>query len=179
MPPSAPAYDPYAPAASGRPGSLPEPLPDNPQAAYPPAAMSARSPYAAAGGQVIGEAREFRESHSMEQNVQWTIWNFRVERYDASGNRLTPVPVEMRAENFYNSISEGDWVEIPGFWREGMLMRPSLVHNLTTRANVTAKTSSLTAVSLGVGKFFTWLVTLFFIGLGLVIVYAILSALSR
>jgi hypothetical protein len=128
---------------------------------------------------VIGEAREFRERFTSDGNIQWTIWNFRVERFDASGNRLTPVPVEMRAEKFYNSISEGDWVEIPGAWREGMLMRPKMVRNLTTQTNVAARTSALTAVGLQVGHFFQWLVTLFFIGLGILILYAIVNAIGQ
>jgi hypothetical protein len=180
MPPAAPSFQPSITTTNGRPNNLPEPLSDKPRVQlFSPSGINTRSPLSARGNRVVGEAREIRERRESEEKVQWTILSFRVERYDSSGNRLTPVPVEMRAEFFINSISEGDWVEIPGDWREGMLMRPKTIHNLTTRADVKAVTSYAKGVMSKVNKFIEGVVTLFFLGLVILILFAILNGLSR
>ncbi len=55
------------------------------------------------------------------------------------GNRLPPVPVEIRGRSIEGVISEGDQVEIPGVWREGETLRTTLVRNKTTGAVVKCK----------------------------------------
>ncbi len=134
---------------------------------------------AAVGGQVVGEAREFHERHDMEGSFQWTIWDFRVDRYDASGNRLTPVPVEMRAEKFHNVITDGDWVEVPGTCQPGEMMRPTLVHNLTTGADVLAEITPLTRRGLKMGKYLPWIVLSIIVAMGVLwFLCAILGSMS-
>ena len=98
--------------------------------------------FAASGNRIIGDVREFRPRNQREGQLNMEIWSFRVERYDASGNRLQPVPVEMRGERFDGSISEGDWVELPGEWKPGQVVHPDQVKNLTTGATVRGSVTS-------------------------------------
>ncbi len=84
---------------------------------------------------------------------------FRVERYNASGNRLPPVPVEM---NRYRggSLTDGDEVEIGGRWSHGSL-RAKRIRNLTTLADIRGRNvgwvkwavAVLVVLALGVGGF--------------------------
>ncbi len=67
-----------------------------------------------------------------------TVWNFRIDRHDASGNRLAPVPVEMRGYSFSGSVSNGDEIRVKGRWKSGTLHVEEL-DNLTTGAEVRAK----------------------------------------
>jgi len=59
---------------------------------------------------------------------------FRVDRYDVSGNRLAPVPVEMRRYRG-GLLTDGDEVEVVGQWSRGTL-RASRIRNLTTASDV-------------------------------------------
>jgi len=61
------------------------------------------------------------------------IWTFRIERYDEAGNRLPPVPVQMRGARFSGSLHEGDEVRVTGRWKDGTLVTDR-VQNLTTHA---------------------------------------------
>lgn len=83
------------------------------------------SPEAASA--VTGEAR------GVTQRVEHAeqVWTLRVERHDRHGNRLQPVAVEMRGERFDGSVSDGDWIEVTGRWREGTLVADR-VANVTT-----------------------------------------------
>jgi hypothetical protein len=137
--PTAPA----APAGRAGPGGVawepaPGGTPDQKQSpAVPPAGIHAARPqWTASGNRVIGEAREVRQRAESEGAINWSITSFRVERYDKAGNRLQPVPVEMRATKFNGTLSEGDWVEIPGSWQPGQVMKPRQVNDLTTGAQV-------------------------------------------
>jgi hypothetical protein len=71
-------------------------------------------------------------------NKPEAIWSFRVERYDAAGNRIALVPVEMRGHTFEGSLNDGDWVRTRGRMRSGTL-RVTRLENLTTGASVHAK----------------------------------------
>jgi hypothetical protein len=82
---------------------------------------------------------------SMQQRTEYmgrdnsrTIWTFRLERYDSAGNRLRPVPIEMRGLAFEGSLADGDQVRVTGRWRDGTVRAESL-ENLTTGALVRAK----------------------------------------
>lgn len=87
----------------------------------------------------IGIVRDFQV-----RQEQWgesggeEIWNFRVERYDANGNALQQIPVEMRGLSFSGSVSNGDQVRLRGRWRDRTL-RAEELENLTTHARVRAK----------------------------------------
>src|SRR5437016_4446953 len=59
---------------------------------------------------------------------------FRIDRYDLGGNRLTPVPVEMRRYRG-GVITDGDEVEVTGKWSRGTL-RATRIRNLTTSSEV-------------------------------------------
>ena len=63
------------------------------------------------------------------------IWVFRLERFDDEGNRLPPIPVEMRGLTAQGMISDGDKVEVHGSWREGVLVAQK-ARNLTTQSTV-------------------------------------------
>jgi PASTA domain len=59
---------------------------------------------------------------------------FRIDRYDVGGNRLTPVPVEMRRYRG-GIVTDGDEVEVTGRWSRGTL-RATRIRNLTTSSEV-------------------------------------------
>jgi hypothetical protein len=68
-----------------------------------------------------------------------TVLDFRIERHDASGNRLAPVPVRMRGLSFSGSVNNGDEIRVKnGKWRDGTL-RVTDLENLATGATVRAK----------------------------------------
>lgn len=76
---------------------------------------------------------EYRGENQFE-----AIWTFRVERYDAAGDRISLVPVEMRGLTFEGSLDDGDWVRADGRMKSGTL-RATRLENLTTGARVRAR----------------------------------------
>lgn len=71
-----------------------------------------------------------------------TVLDFRIERHDASGNRLAPVPVRMRGLSFSGAVNNGDEIRVNrGKWRDGTL-RVKDLDNLSTGAEVRAKESN-------------------------------------
>ncbi len=90
----------------------------------------------APGGQTrfTGVARDFQQ----RPHESLMIVDFRIERHDPSGNRLAPVPVEMRGttHGFAGRVSNGDEIRVvEGEWRRGTL-RVRELDNLTTGARV-------------------------------------------
>ena len=83
-------------------------------------------------GQVRGIARGVQVRRTGEQDRD--ILTFRVDRYDASGNRLPSVGVEFR-DYEGGHVGEGEEVEASGRWSRGTL-RADRVSNLSTRAEV-------------------------------------------
>jgi hypothetical protein len=67
------------------------------------------------------------------------VWTFRLERYDAAGNRLPPVPVQMRGYSFDGALHDGDWVEVAAPRRSGATLEVDAVRDLTTGAVVRAR----------------------------------------
>jgi hypothetical protein len=100
---------------------------------------------------VTGTVRDLQqrtESQSSREHMRTvTIWYFRVERHDPSGNQLPPVPVEMRGYSFSGALSNGDEISLHGRWRDGTL-RATEVTNLTTGARVRAKYYSPVMIAL-------------------------------
>ncbi len=144
----------------GRPISLPEQQGG--------AASETHTPkFSAKGNRVIGEVREFRERRETEGNFTWTIWSFRVERYDESGNRMQPVPVEIRGMKFEGTISEGDWVELPELWKPGEVASPKKFTNLTTGAIISGSVPVGTKIGMTCG----WIMFVIFIGAVIAFVY--------
>jgi len=59
------------------------------------------------------------------------ILAFSVDRFDAEGRQLPSIPVEMRARSIRGKLSNGDRVAIQRRWKEGDLLRPKKVQNLS------------------------------------------------
>jgi hypothetical protein len=99
--------------------------------------ISSRKPSWSSNYHVTGEARQVQQRGDVGNE---TVWTFRIQRYDAAGNRLQPVPVEMRGMRFKGSIGEGDIVQLPGRWQPGSIACPHRVKNLSTGCTVKAGT---------------------------------------
>ncbi|NUS01168.1 MAG: hypothetical protein HOV97_01255 [Nonomuraea sp.] len=115
--------------------------PAPPASAGGPGGSSPRVPAPVGTARVRGVVRDFqqrRERSLGNTDAELESWHFRIERYDASGNRLPLVPVEMTGLTFCGAVSNGDEVSVEGTWRDGTLRVEELM-NLTTNAQVRAK----------------------------------------
>jgi hypothetical protein len=125
-----------------------------PQRREPPRAAESRGS-ATIEGQIRGIQQR---TESYGEGNSSTVWTFRIERYDHSGNRLPPVAVQMRGIGFDGSLTEGDDVRVSGRWKHGTLHTDN-VENLTTRATVKTRSfkgaliAFLIIVALMVGGF--------------------------
>jgi hypothetical protein len=96
----------------------------------------------AAKDYIRGTVRGFQartETTVQLKNQTWNliVWTFRIERRDSHGNRLQPVPVEMRGFWFGGFLNEGDEVEVCSpDWREGATIYATEVRNVTTQSKV-------------------------------------------
>lgn len=103
---------------------------------------------------IVGEVRglqqrdEYQYRASQNRTSTSKVWTFRVERYDSAGNRLPPVPVEMRGNSYRGFINEGDTVQLLDKWKEGQLLQTARVRNLTTGVMVTAQSGCFTVLML-------------------------------
>ncbi|MGH8967011.1 MAG: serine/threonine-protein kinase, partial [Actinomycetes bacterium] len=59
------------------------------------------------------------------------VWTFRVERYESTGEAHTVVPVELRGNSITGELSDGDVVEVSGFWDNRTLFADSVVNHST------------------------------------------------
>ena len=130
-------------AWQGAPGESAAPwqgAPGEPAAVYDPVdlagAGTAGQSHWVHGGETrfTGVARDVQQ----RQDEHLITVDFRIERYDPSGNRLAPVPVEMRGtvHGFSGRVSNGDEIRVvEGEWRHGTL-RVRELDNLTTGARV-------------------------------------------
>jgi plastocyanin len=121
-------------------------LPPSPKPPTVPDSLSTPPPgppvLTATAGPIRGQARTIQ--HRVEQDpwlarTSFIIWSFRVDRLDDQGNKLSPVPVEMRGRRIEGALVEGDWVEVPGKWRPGETLETKRIRNLSTGANVKAR----------------------------------------
>lgn len=87
---------------------------------------------------VVGQVRGIQQRTEGYGEHGASVLTFRVERYDDAGNRLQPVPVQLRARGYDGSLNEGDNVRVSGRWKDGTL-HTSRVRNLTTGASVAGK----------------------------------------
>jgi FHA domain len=86
------------------------------------------------GNRVRGVARSVQ---IRKRDQDRDVLTFRVDRYDASGNRIPSVAVELM--DFEGGhVAEGEEVEVTGRWSRGT-MRASRVVNLSTRSEVRGK----------------------------------------
>ncbi|OLP00069.1 hypothetical protein BVU76_22740 [Mycolicibacterium porcinum] len=59
------------------------------------------------------------------------VWTFRVERYESTGQAHTVVPVELRGDSITGELSDGDVVEVSGYWDDRTLFADSVVNHST------------------------------------------------
>lgn len=113
---------------------------DPPSSSEPPSPPSVQSVGKAA---VQGHARAVERQHVTSSGSQGGSWhyvvtNFRVEQYDARGNRLRPVAVYFKTKlDDDMDINDGDEVVVWGKWKEGVL-QAKRVESLTTGASTSA-----------------------------------------
>ncbi|MGW5151718.1 hypothetical protein [Rhodococcus koreensis] len=98
----------------------------------------------ARGQDLSGRTLVEGQAHGIDRplNLQGEdVINFRVESFDANGNRLRPVAVELRAyTGIQGSIGDGDYVRVDGQWKNGLL-RSNRIENLTTGSFVGPRVS--------------------------------------
>ncbi len=87
---------------------------------------------------VQGQIRGIQQRSESMGEGSVSVWTFRLERYDDSGNRMRPIPVQMRAASFDGSLHEGDEARAIGIWKAGTL-HTDQVDNLTTQSTVRAR----------------------------------------
>lgn len=113
-------------------------------------------------GTVRGIARGVQvRSEPWGQGWSRHILSMRVEQYDTSGNRLQPVPVELRGWTLSGQVSEGEQVEVDGKWRGGVL-RASRAANLSTGGTIdTHRGRYVVLYAVAIGAFVAFAVFLF------------------
>jgi hypothetical protein len=85
-----------------------------------------------------GVVRDLRQRDHDDAGMPMTVLDFRIERHDASGNRLVPMPVQMQGQSFSGAVNNGDEIRVTkGKWRDGTL-RVDHLDNVTTGASVRA-----------------------------------------
>jgi hypothetical protein len=78
------------------------------------------------------------------------VWSFRVDRFDAEGNSLDPIPVQLKARGFDGFVRDGDKVRIAvGSWKPGKILSPSRFYNETTRSEVRVKSCFIATAAFG------------------------------
>ena len=99
---------------------------------------------------IEGEVRGLRERterthHSVtNEPIDQQVWIFQLERRQ-EGQRLSPVPVEMRGYTISGVLSEGHIVRLEETtWREGQTIRTDHVYNVTLNTPVVAKNKDYT-----------------------------------
>jgi len=119
------------------------------------------------GTRFTGVVRDLRHRDRDDAGTEMTVLDFRIERHDASGNRLAPVPVQMRGQSFSGAVNNGDEIRVNrGKWRDGTL-RVKDLDNLSTGAEVRTKGSGAFGWILGV------VVSLFILAVGGFVVFMI------
>ncbi|MDL2076121.1 hypothetical protein QNN03_06680 [Streptomyces sp. GXMU-J15] len=118
----------------------------------------------AGSGLVEGVARHVQirtEVHGNSGNTSSTVvCNFRVEVHDRQGRPLRLVPVEMRGSSFEGAVNEGDRVRAQGKVKRGTL-RVKRLRNLTTGAQVSARSAPTALVVLALLLVVAWGVYLY------------------
>ena len=89
---------------------------------------------------VLGTARAIQKQPAGPGDSD-EVWSFRVERYDSTGEAHTVVPVQLRGDSITGQLSDGDVVEVSGFWDERTLFADAVVnHSAGKRRNSPAAT---------------------------------------
>ena len=120
-----------------------ESAPVAPAPPSPPISAPGTAPRKRGRGVVRGVARNIQTRKGQDDRE---ILALRVDRFDDSGNRLTPVAVEYRGYTG-GQVSDGEEVEATGRWKHGTL-RADKVRNLSTGADVRGSSRSVFIVQL-------------------------------
>jgi hypothetical protein len=100
-------------------------------------------------GSIAGVARGCQlRQETGDRSTTWQVLTFRLDRFDAAGRPLTSVPVQMRGRRLKGYVNDGEWIEIQGTWKDGALLEPRRVRNLTTTSWVEVSGRSHTFVQL-------------------------------
>jgi hypothetical protein len=83
-----------------------------------------------------GRVASFRQRAELMGNRYGSVWDFRVDSWDAAGVPQAPVAVEMRGVVFTGSVGDGDWVEIASRWKAGEVLGVRSLQNLSMNARV-------------------------------------------
>jgi hypothetical protein len=78
-------------------------------------------------------------------SYQSQVLTLRIERYDSSGNRLQPVPVELRGTEIRGTVVDGDIVQVRGKVIAGAILSVKKLDNRTSGTVVVAHTTSADA----------------------------------
>lgn len=76
---------------------------------------------------LLGTARAVQKRPTGPGNDE-EVWSFSVERYEATGEAHTVVPVELRGNSITGQLSDGDVVEVSGFWDDRTLFADSVIN---------------------------------------------------
>ena len=107
-------------------------------------------------------------------NQYGSVWDFRIDHWDSTGAPQQPVSVEMRGVTFHGSIGDGDWVEIPGRWKPGELLRARSVRNVSQNVIVSAEGNQWRAEGC-LGGLTRLVVVLVLIGIFVAVTYLLLN----
>lgn len=127
--------------ATGATGALPQVLaglawrPVQAELMSTPPAISTNSSRRAISGEVRGFASRKEDDKGKHG---WEIWTFRVEQFDARGNRLPPVPIAMRGRRFSGFVADGHHVHVKRPLGSRALLRTWRLQNFSTGMQVRA-----------------------------------------
>jgi hypothetical protein len=96
---------------------------------------------------IHGEARRV-QLRSAGGGGSYDILTFVVDRFDEMGDRLTPIPVEMKG-TIQGVLNDGDKVEIDIQWQPGQTLAPTKFLNKTTGGIVQTQGSTIMGYILG------------------------------
>jgi hypothetical protein len=83
-----------------------------------------------------GQVASFRQRSELMGSRYGSVWDFRVDGWDAAGVPQQPVAVEMRGVKIKGSVGDGDWVEIEGRWKPGAVFVVRSLKNISQNARV-------------------------------------------
>lgn len=134
----------WGPAGLGRDGG------QRPAAAAAAALAVTRQGRATAEGtaQDVRFRTEVVQGWSSAQATTLQVLTFRLERYDARGDRLRPVAVQMRGPSIAGVLSEGENASAVGSYRSGIIYADRII-NRTTGAVITASPTTSTPARIG------------------------------
>ena len=96
------------------------------------------------GNELVGEVRGFRQwtetknDPFTDKDIQIQVWTFQLERRQ-DGERLPPIPVELRGESISGVLNEGNIVRLDiNTWQTGQTVMTDRVFNVTLNTPVVA-----------------------------------------